>query len=83
MQLINSRRAVKKSRLVDNIGAGLGSEANFRSHKINISSWKVNWIGKIWINMKETYKVIARKASGKTRELFAQLIQHDGGWVAG
>ena len=30
-------RAGKKCRLVDNIGARLGSEANFGSHKIKIS----------------------------------------------
>ena len=28
---------------------------------------------------KKTYKLIATNASGKTQELFAQLIQHDGG----
>ena len=33
--------------------------------------------------MKETYKLIARNAPGKTQELFAQLIQHDGGYVEG
>ena len=33
--------------------------------------------------MNETYKLIARNASGKTQELFAQLIHHDGGWVVG
>ena len=27
--------------------------------------------------MKKTYKLIARNASGKTQELFAQLIQDD------
>ena len=31
--------------------------------------------------MKETYKLLARSASGKTQELLAQLIRHDGGWV--
>ena len=30
--------------------------------------------------MKETYKLIAINDSGKTQELFSQLIQHDGGW---
>ena len=33
--------------------------------------------------MKETYKLIAQNASGKTQELFAQVIQHDGGKVVG
>ena len=33
-----ARRAGKKCRLVDNIKARLGSEANFGSHKIKISS---------------------------------------------
>ena len=73
------RKAGKKYRLVDNIGARLGSEVTFGSHKIKSSSYKINCIGKIWINMKETSKLIARNVSGKTQELFAQLIQHDGG----
>ena len=34
----SSPRAGKKYRLVDNIGARLGSEANFGSHKIKIAS---------------------------------------------
>ena len=38
-----------------------------------------NCIGKIWIIMTETYKLIARNASGQTQELFPQLIQRDGG----
>ena len=33
--------------------------------------------------MKEAYTLIERNASGKTQELFAQLIQHDGGKVVG
>ena len=33
-----SSRAGKKCRLVDNIGARLGSETNFGSHKIKISN---------------------------------------------
>ena len=41
------------------------------------------FLGKIWINMKETYTLIASQASGKTQELLAQLIRHDGGWVVG
>ena len=77
---IHPDRAGKKCRLVDNIGARPGSEANFRSNKIYISRYEINCIhGKIWINMKETYKLVTRNASGKTQELVAQLIQHDGG----
>ena len=72
-------RAGKKYRLVDNIGARLGSEANFGSDKIKIASKEIKILGKIWINMKKTYKLIARNASGNTQKLFAQLIQHDGG----
>ena len=37
-ELDGSGRAGKKCRLVDNIGARLGSEANFGSRKIKISS---------------------------------------------
>ena len=33
--------------------------------------------------MKDAFTLLARKASGKTQELFAQLIQHNGGWVVG
>ena len=40
-------RSGKKCQLVDNIGARLGSEANFMSHKIKISSIEINCIGKI------------------------------------
>ena len=72
-------RAGKKCRIVDNVRARLGSEANFGSHKIKISSQEINCIGKIWIHMEETYKLIARNAAGTTQELFTQLIQHDGG----
>ena len=67
-------RAGKKYRLVDNIGARLGSEANFGSHKIKISSYEINCIGKIWLNMKDAYKLIARNASGKTG-----AVKHNGG----
>ena len=35
------------------------------------------------MNMNKTYKLIARNASGKTQELFAQLIHHNGGWLLG
>ena len=35
---------------------------------------KNKFIFKICINMKETYKVIAIDSSGKTQEVFAQLI---------
>ena len=72
-------RAGKKCRLVDNIGARLGSEGYFWSHKIKIVSKEIHFIGKIWIHVKETYKLIARNAPGKTQELWAQVIQHDGG----
>ena len=72
-------RVGKKCRLVDNIGARLGYETNIGSRKIKISSLEINCIGKILINIKETYKLIARNTSGKTQDLFPQLIQHDGG----
>ena len=76
-------RAGKEYRLVDNIGASIGSEANFRSHKIQISSQEINCIRKIWINMIKRYKLITRNPSGKTQELFAHLMRHGGGWVVG
>ena len=64
--VLSKSRAGKKCLLADNIGARVGSEDNFGSHKIYILSLEINCIGKIWINMKETYQLMARNASEKT-----------------
>ena len=59
-------KAGKKCRLVDNIGARLGSEANFGSHKVRSSSSEINCIGKIWLkgNVYMNSKKRTRKDTG-------------------
>ena len=69
----------KKCRLVDNIGARLGLRSLFSEPENENLKLKTKFIFKIRINIKEKCTIIAINNSGKTQELFAQLIQNDGG----